>query len=123
MIPSISVTLIHLHHPECITSTTYNGCRGHSPSEFQDPLRQLKDHDITEYERLGFSIRKIAQRCFGHYGGLKTRVQVVYEPPEKEVQAFYNGEISFFVTKLEEELGTRVNLELDLLPAIPDTES
>lgn len=39
-----------------------------------------------------------------------------------EARAIGNGEIPFFMAKLEEELGTHVTLELDLLPSLPDAE-
>jgi len=66
---------------------------------------------------LGASIREIAQRFSERHCGLKTRVQVIYPPSREEAQAIANGEVPFFMMKLEEELGTHVALELDLPPS------
>jgi len=121
-IPSNSVTLVRLCEPDGIVGTTYNRCWGHSLSYFEACRNGLERFWIPEYERLGVSIRKIAQRFSEHHCGLKTRVQVVYQPMEMEAQAIDNGEIPFFISKLEEELGTHVTLELDLLPLLPDVE-
>ena len=110
-IPSSSVSLIRLCDPQGITGTTYNSCWGHPLRVFQhyrDGLDQLE----TEYAKLGVSIRKIAQGFSDHHHGLKTRVQVIYQPTEQEAQAINNGEIPFFMTTLEEELGVHVTLEL-----------
>jgi len=111
LIPSDSVTLIRIriHDPVCIIGTTYNSCWGRT---FEDWLDLVESRDIPEYEALGVSIRQFSE----HNCGSKTRVQVVYEPSEEESQAIGDGEIPFFMTKLEEELGTHVILELDLLP-------
>jgi len=122
LIPSNSVTLVRLCEPDGIVGTTYNRCWGHSLSYFEACRNGLERFWIPEYEMLGVSIRKIAQRFSEHHCGLKTRVQVVYQPRETEAQAIDNGEIPFFMMKLEEELGTHVTLELDLLPSLPDAE-
>ena len=122
-IPSNSVTLIRLRDPEGVIGTTYNSCWGYPLEIFERWLEPLESEKIPEYERLGVSIREMAQRFSKHNCGLKTRVQVVYLPSWEEAQAIDNGEIPFFMTKLEEELGAYVTLELDLLPAVPDTES
>ena len=120
-IPSNSVTLIRLRHPEgTSTGTTYNSCWGYSPYHFESFLDDLVRFRIPEYERLGVSIRKIARRFSECHRGLKTRVQVIYPPSKKEAQAIANGEIPFFMAKLEQELGTLVTLELDLLSAVRD---
>jgi hypothetical protein len=77
---------------------------------------------------LGVSMRKISQRFSDHNRGLKTRVQVVHRLTEQEAQAIdSNGEIPFFMAKLEEELGTHATLEPKFLPYLipepdPDTE-
>ena len=120
-IPSNSVALIRLHHPEGITGTTYNSRWGHSLEHFESFLDDLVRFEIPEYERLGVSIRKIAQRFSERHCGLKTRVHVIYRPSKKEAQAIADGEVPFFMTKLEEELGTLVALELKLPPFVPDT--
>ena len=119
-IPSNSVAIIRIHNPMGITGTTYNSCWGWSPGKFESHLSNLEDIDIPEYERLGVSIREIAQRFSEHHRGSKTRVQVIYQPTEIEAQAIDDGETPFFMTKLEEELGTSVVLELNLLPFVPD---
>jgi hypothetical protein len=71
---------------------------------------------------LGVSIQKIAQRFSNHHRGSETRVQVNYCPRKREAKAIDGGEIPFFMTKLEEELGTHLALELKLLPPPLDTE-
>lgn len=119
-IPSNSVSLIHLHHPPGIAGTTYNSCWGHSPRFFEVRRRNLEQSEIPEYERLGVSVRKIAQRFSDHHRGRKTRVRAVYRPTETKARAIDSGEIPFFMTKLEEELGAHVILELDLLFPLPD---
>ena len=121
-IPSNSVTLIRLRDPWGVMGTSYNSCWGYSLEDFERWLEQLESDEIPEYERLGVSIREIAQRFSEHNRGLRTRIQVVYRPLDKEPQAFDNGEIPFFMTKLEEELGTHAILELDLLPVVLNTE-
>ena len=82
-------------------------------------LRFLDDTD-PELAMLGVSMRKISQRFSDHNRGLKTRVQVVHQLTEQEAQAIdNNGEIPFFMTKLEEELGTHATLEPKFLPYLP----
>lgn len=115
-IPSDSVTLIRLHDPQGVLGTTYNSCWGIPLSHFESHLDNFKSDDIPEYEKLGVSIRKIAQRFSERHCGLKTRVQVIHRPALEETQAFKDGEIPFFMTKLEEELGTHVTLGLNLHP-------
>jgi hypothetical protein len=112
-IPSNSVSLIRLRDPEGASSTTYNGCWEHSLRVCQTCLDKLGQFE-TEYARLGVSIRKIAQRFSDHHRGLKTRVQVLYQPMGKEAQGIDNGEIPYFMTRLEEGLGAHVTLELIL---------
>ena len=121
-IPSSSVALIRLRNPTTVMGTTYDSCWGYSLEDFEHFLNPLKSYHIPEYERLGVSIREIAQKFSKRNCGLKTRVEVVYQPSGKDVQAIDNGKIPFFMTKLEEDLGTHVILELDLLPAVVDTE-
>ena len=121
-IPSDSVTLIRLHDPEGTVGTTYNSCWGIPLDEFKLHLSSFIHDDLPEYETLGVSIRKIAQRYSGRHRGSKTRVQVIYKPMCQEMQAFKEGEIPFFMTKLEEELGSYVTLELDLYPCLPEPE-
>lgn len=122
LIPSNFVALIRLLRPlgvfefvEGVTPTAVVSCT-------ESWLDLLKREAIPEYERLGVSIQEVAQRFSKHNHGLKTRVQVIYQPSEKEVQGFESGEIPLFMTKLEEELGTHVALELKLLPFTPISE-
>jgi len=121
-IPSDSVTLIRLHDPWGVLGTTYNSCWGIPLDHFESHLDDFKCEDLPEYEKLGVSIRKVAQRFSERHCGLKTRVQVIYRSAREETQAFKDGEIPFFMTKLEEELGTHVTLGLNLHLHPSDTE-
>jgi len=122
-IPSDSVTLIRLHGLEGSIGTTYNSCWGMPLDDFKSHLGGVIYDDLPEYGALGVSIRKIAQRYSSRHRGLKTRVQVAYQPMHRETQAFKDGEVPFCMTKLEEELGSHVTLELDLYPFPSDTDS
>ena len=88
---------------------------------FKSRLGAVIYDDLPEYGALGVSIRKIAQRYSERRRGLKTRVQVAYLPGCRETRAFEDGGVSFCMTKLEEELGSHVTLELDLYPFPSDT--
>jgi len=121
-IPSDSVALIRLHDPEGTVGTTYNSCWGIPLDHFESHLNIFIHDDLPEYGTLGVSIRKIAQRYSEHHRGLKTRVQVTYQPACEETQAFKDGEVPFFMKKLEEELGSHVTLELNLYPFLSETE-
>jgi len=119
-IPSNSVSLIQLRDPPGIGGTTYNSRWGQTPRIFEFYRESLERRDIPEYERLGVSIRKIAQRFSDHHRGRKTRVRLIHWPTKTEAQTIDNGEIPFFMTKLTEELGSHVILELDLLSPQPE---
>ena len=67
------------------------------------------------------SIRKIAQRYSDRHSGLKTRVRATLDLSESEIQAVENGEKPFYKTRLEEELGDHVDLEL-ILVVLPEPE-
>lgn len=72
---------------------------------------------MQECESLCASIRKISQKFSTHNYGSKLRVQVICASSvELGGEAAFDKETSFFVEKLEEELGTHITLELDLLP-------
>ena len=101
-IPSNSVTLIHLHGLEDSIGTTYNSCWGMPLDHFESRLGAVIYDDLPEYGALGVSIRTIAQRYSSRHRGLKTRVQVSYQPACRETQAFKDGEVPFCMTKLEE---------------------
>ena len=88
---------------------------------FKSRLGAVTYDDLPEYGALGVSIRTIAQRYSSCHRGLKTRVQVSYQPACRETQAFKDGEVPFCMTKFEEELGSHVTLELDLYPFPSDT--
>ena len=123
-IPRDSVTLIRLVHGlEGAICTTYKSYWDISLDHFESRLVSFGRDDLQEYGALGVSIRKIAQRYSERRRGLKTRVQVAYRPGGcRETRAFKDGGVSFCMTKLEEELGSHVTLELDLYPFMSDTE-
>jgi len=122
-IPSDSVTLIRLHGLEGTIATTNKSYWGIPLDHSESHLDNFKRRDLQEYGTLGVSIRKIAQRYSERHRGLKTRVQVAYPPGCRKARAFKDGGVSFCMTKLEEELGSHVTLELDLYPFISDTEN
>ena len=101
-IPSTSVTLIRLHDPEDVRLGNHDPDAKFGNNDPED----VRLGKIVEYEWLGLSIRKLAQRFSDHHHGLKTRVQII--PTKEEAQETF----PFFMTKLEEELGTHVTLEL-----------
>ena len=119
LIPSTSVSLIRIRNLDGVQGSIYNSCWGHSLQALQVYLKEFERSGMQEYATLGGSIRKIAQRFSNHHRGLKTRVQVIYYPTEQEAQAIDDGEIPFFMTKLEEELGAHLTLELKLLSLPP----
>ena len=107
-IPSTSVALVCIYEP---TGIFYHA----SIKECEYLRKSLEDFWIPEHERLGAAIRKIAERYSDDHPGLKTRVQVNYEPIAEDAGRIENGEVPFFMEKLEEELGSRVTLRLNLL--------
>ena len=118
-ISSDSVSLIHINNPIRWGNapTTYNDSwPWKSFEEFERRLSQLHENELAEFTHLGVSIRKIARRYSQNHPGSKTRVRATTDLKESEIHAVENGELPFFKTSLEEELGNYVNLELILEP-------
>ena len=118
LIPSNSVSLIHLGNPLRwgTAPTTYNDSwPWKSFEEFQLYILDLEGYDVpAEFTHLGISIRKIAQRFSDHHTGSKTRVRATLDLTESEIEAVGNGETPLFKARLEEGLGDYVDLELIL---------
>jgi len=58
----------------------------------------------------------MAQRFSICHPGSKTRVQATLDLWESEIRAVENGETPLYKSRLEEELGNYVDLELILIP-------
>jgi len=117
-IPSSSIHLVQISNPFGIGDApmTYSDSwPWGSFEEFEHRRSCMDDDDLAVFADLGFSIRKIAQRYSDHHSGLKTRVRATLCLTESEIQAVEDGEVPFYKTRLEEELGGHVVLDFELI--------
>ena len=113
LIPSDSISLIHLHNPRPRAPLSPEGLRSLSVELFDHYVSDLEQIVVPECRYLGISLKKIARRFRDHHPGLKTQIRIHrrFADSDTDTQPLEYVDIPFLKAELKKEVGDYVTFE------------